>query len=230
MPRPVLLPSALGFLADPTLVFGLLLLALLGVGVELVHPGALVPGIVGLVAGALAIVGLLALPLNLFGLLLVGAAVAFFILDISVPSHGAVSVLGIAAAIAGGWLLFRQPGVSPIALLGLPLGMGALWVIVSGRALEVRHKDFPQTPHELLGLTGIVRERAAPVGLAEVGGELWRVVSRDDSPLDVGSEIEVLAQDGLTLIVRLTGVPVAYFPSPPAEIAGRGRQSGGITQ
>ncbi|MHB8554187.1 MAG: NfeD family protein [Candidatus Dormibacteria bacterium] len=230
MRPPLVLPSALGVLADPTLIYGLLLLALLGVGVELVHPGALVPGIVGLVAGGLAIVGLLATPLNLLGLLLVGAAVALFILDVSVPSHGLVSILGIAASIAGGGLLFRHPGVNPIALLGLPLGMGAIWVIVSGRALEVRHRPFPQLPHELLGLTGVVRKRASPIGLAEVGGELWRIAARDESPLEVGIEIEVLAQDGLTLIVRPTGAPVPYLPSAAAEPAVRSGHPGGIKQ
>ncbi len=223
MSRALTLPAGLEFLADPTLVFGLLLLALLGIGVELVHPGALLPGIVGLLAGAAAIVGLVALPLDPIGLALVGAAVALFILDISIPSHGAVSLLGIIAAIAGGWLLFRSPGVNPIALLGLPLGMGALWVTASGRALAVRHRPFPQTPNELLGMTGVIRERAAPVGLAEVGGELWRTVARDDSTLEVGSQVEVLAQDGFTLIVRLTGLPAPTLSSRPAAAVGRDR-------
>lgn len=223
MTHQLALPAALGFLADPTLVFGLLLLALLGIGVELVHPGALVPGIVGLLAGVAAVVGLVALPLNPIGLVVVGAAVGLFILDISVPSHGTVSLLGIAAAIGGGWLLFRSPGVNLIALLGLPLGMGALWVSASGRALAVRHRPFPQTPNELLGMTGVIRERAAPVGLAEVGGELWRAVARDDSALEVGSEIEVLAQDGFTLIVRLTGLPVPSLSFRPAQAVGGDR-------
>jgi membrane-bound serine protease (ClpP class) len=230
MQAPVLLPPALNFLADPTLVFGLLLLALLGIGVELVHPGALVPGAVGLLAGVAAVIGLISLPLNLIGLWLVGAAVALFILEVSVPSHGAVSVLGIAAAIGGGWLLFRSPGVNPIALLGLPLSMGLLWIAASGRALAVRRKPFSQTPNELLGMPGVIRERAAPVGLVEVGGELWRVVARDDSTLEVGSEIEVLAQDGFTLIVRVTGLPAPSLSSPPTPIVGRGSNPGGIAQ
>jgi membrane-bound serine protease (ClpP class) len=224
--------SALGFLADPNLAFGLLLLALFGIGMELLHPGAIVPGVVGLLAGVLAIAGLLQLPVNWLGLLLVAAAAALFIVDTASPTHGLLSVAGAGAAIAGGWLLFRGPGVDLFVLLALPIGMAAAWVLVRARVLGVRHRPFPLETQDLLGRAAIVLERTSPIGIAQVDGELWRVVDHDDSVLEPGTEVEVVAQMGLTLVVRLRAVPTALEinSASPGPMVGAGAQPGGSMQ
>ncbi len=203
---PAGLSAALVILANPTIAFGLLLLAMLGIGLELVHPGAIVPGVVGLIAGVLAVAGLLGLPLDFLGLLLVAAAAALFMVDTVAPTHGVLTVVGIGAAIAGGVLMFPGRAVAPVALLGLPLGLGGIWVLLSHRALAVRHRPYPRQPQELLGEVGVVKATSGESSLALVDGELWRVISRDGAPVAVGAEVQVLAQDGLTLIVAPTGL------------------------
>lgn len=212
-----LLPSQLNFLADPTLAFGLLLVALLGIGLELMHPGATVPGTVGLLASALAVAALLDLPLNLFGLVLVAAAVGLFVLDITATSHGVLSVAGIAAAVAGGWLLFRAPGVDPVALVAMPVALGVIWLWLSAKALEVRRRSYPALPQELLGLEAKVMQAAGDKAVVRVEGELWSVVERDGHPLPEGSVVEILAQDGLTLIVRRVLAPQASIENAAPE-------------
>ncbi len=201
------LSPPLQFLANPTIAFGLLLLALVGIGLELVHPGALVPGVVGLIAGVLATAGLLGLPLDVLGLLLVEAATALFVIDLVAPTHGVLTLGGIGAAIAGGVLMFRGQGVNPVALVGLPVGFGGIWLVLSRRALAVRHRPYPHQPQELLGEVGVIKEVQEGSALALVDGELWRVVARDGTPMEAGGDIEVLAQDGLTLIVDVIGRP-----------------------
>jgi len=191
------LGSALGVLADPNLAFGLLLLALFGIGMELLHPGAIVPGVVGLLAGVLAIAGLLQLPVNLLGLLLVAAAAALFIVDTASPTHGLLSAAGAGAAIAGGWLLFRGPGVDLVVLLALPIGMASAWVLVRARVLGVRHRPFPLETQDLLGRTAVVRERTSPIGIAQVDGELWRIIDHDDSVLEPGARLRSWPRWGL---------------------------------
>lgn len=214
-----LLPGQLAFLANPTLAFGLILLALVGLGLELLHPGAVVPGTVGLLAGILAVAGLIDLPLNLLGLVLLGAAVALFVVDLGATSHGVLSIAGVAAAGVGGWLLFQGQGVDLVALILLPVGMGAIWMWLSSRALRVRRRPYGAMPQELLGLHGVVirvHEGAAEV---RVAGEVWRVVALGEAPLAIGTEVEVLAQDGLTLIVRpagpVTTPPITRAPGIP---------------
>lgn len=201
------LPVPLQFLANPTVAFGLLLLALVGIGLELIHPGAIVPGVVGLIAGVLAVTGLLGIPLDVLGLLLVAAATALFVVDLVAPTHGVLTVAGVAAAIAGGVLMFAKEPVNPIALFGLPVGLGGIWLVLSRRALAVRRRPYPHQPQELLGEVGVVRETQEGSCLVMVEGELWRAISRNGMPLPVGAEIEVLAQDGLKLIVDVIGLP-----------------------
>lgn len=214
----------LGVLANPTVAFVLVLIALLGVGLEVLHPGALVFGSVGVLAGVLAVAALINLPVNLVGLVVVGAAATLLVVDVSGQSYGVLSLAGVAAAIAGGLLLFRssasETGVNLLVLITVPVVAGAIWVTLSQRALRVRHLPFATSSHELLGLTAVVREGGGePSGIAAVEGELWRVVARDGRPLVIGSEVEVIAQDGLTLIVDpLPG------QSPVSELAvGSGR-------
>ena len=105
-----------GVLANPTLDFVLLLAAMLAIGLEVVHPGTLVFGTLGLVAGSLAIVGLANQPVDWVGLVLVGAAAALLVVDTSLHSHGLISLAGVVAAVAGGLLLYNtstgQGGVS----------------------------------------------------------------------------------------------------------------------
>lgn len=201
-----LLPTQLAFLANPTLAFGLLLVAMVGIGLELLHPGAIVPGTVGLLAGILAVAGLMDLPLNLLGLVLLAAAAALFVVDLGAASHGVLSLAGIGAAAAGGWLLFQDHGVDLVALIMLPLGLGAIWLWLSSRAMRVRRQPYGAVLQELLGLRGVVIRLHEGTAEARVAGEVWRVVARDGDPLEVGMEVEVLAQDGLTLIVRPTGL------------------------
>ncbi|HVC38647.1 MAG TPA: NfeD family protein [Candidatus Dormibacteraeota bacterium] len=207
-----------GLLANPSVTFVLLLSALLALGLEVIHPGTLAFGAFGLVAGAMAIVGLANQQVDWLGLVLVGLAAALLVVDTSLHSHGLISLAGMCAAIAGGLLLYNQApgesGVSLAALVTVPVVLGGVWVTLSQRALRVRHIPFATSTHELLGLTAVVRERADPSGIAAVEGELWRIQSRYGEPVEVGAEVEVIAQEGLTLIVQpLLG------PAPVSEQA-----------
>lgn len=216
----------LAVLANPTVAFVLLLIALLGVGLEAVHPGSIVFGSVGVLAGVLAAVGLLNLPVNLAGVVMVGAAAALLAVDTSGHTHGFLSLAGVGAAIAGGLLLFNgstaATSVNLVVLISVPVVGGMIWLTLSRRALRVRHLPFGPNSHELLGLTAVVREGGAPSAIASVEGELWRVVSRDSEPLQAGTEVVVLAQDGLTLIVEaLPGpMPVGRNSAGPGAVAG----------
>lgn len=216
----------LGLLANPTVAFVLLLVALLGLGLEVIHPGTILFGAVGVVAGVLAVVGLLNLPVDLLGLVLVCSAAALLVVDTSGQSHGLVSLAGVGAAVAGGLLLVRsspaEEGVNLVALITVPVVAGGIWITLSRRALRVRHLPYASSTHELLGLTAVVRERANPNGIAAIEGELWRVATRNGEPLEVGTEVEVMAQDGLTLIVEpLPGqTPVSEEATGPGVSAG----------
>jgi len=54
----------------------------------------------------------------------------------------------------------------------------------------------------MIGLTGEVTEPLTPVGVVRVGGEYWKAKSVGEN-IAVGEEVEILALDGLKLMVRL---------------------------
>src|SRR6476661_3980053 len=82
------LRALLGVIADPNTTYLLLGLGSLGLIFELMHPGAILPGVVGAICVVLAFYGMSVLPVNYAGVALILLAVLFFILEIKVTSYG----------------------------------------------------------------------------------------------------------------------------------------------
>ena len=81
----------LDFLINPNLISLMLSLGVLGLVVELWHPGLIFPATFGILCLAIAFYGLDVLPVNWAGLILIAAAFAFWIAELFVAfSHGAL--------------------------------------------------------------------------------------------------------------------------------------------
>jgi membrane-bound serine protease (ClpP class) len=119
-----LIEQLLLVLTDPNIVFILLAVGVLAIQVELTHPGAWVPGFIGITCLALAIYGLGLLPVNWFGLVFIVTAFVLFLLDIKAPTHGALTAAGVASFIAGALVLFNSPGVPQFQRVSVPLVVG----------------------------------------------------------------------------------------------------------
>ena len=65
---------------------------------------------------------------------------------------------------------------------------------------RVRHQDVQTGVGTLVGATGEVSERLAPVGQIRVRGEVWE--ARSSSDLPPGTRVRVIAVNGLTLEVE----------------------------
>src|SRR6202521_3546693 len=79
-------------IVQPDVVFVLLILGVLGLYTEFTHPGVVLPGVVGGICLVLALYALNFLPVNLAGLFLIVLALAFFILEAKMPSHGVLAL------------------------------------------------------------------------------------------------------------------------------------------
>ena len=79
-PQPVKLIGQAVF--DPNIAYLLMTIGFFAILIELFHPGALVPGVTGVVCLVLAFVGFATLPMNWGGVVLILAAAALFVLDI----------------------------------------------------------------------------------------------------------------------------------------------------
>ena len=194
------------FLAQPTMIFLLLVVGFASIYVEFTHPGAVAPAVIGAVCLLCAAIGLSIVPVNLTGAAIFALGILLIVSEIFVPSFGALGVGGIACIIVGALLLFQTReapglavdrgivGVTAVAFAGVLLGLGTL-------VLRTRRRPVATGREGMIGAVGAVRRALAPRVKVAVLGELWDAVARDGAPLEEGSEVEVVAVDGLRLIV-----------------------------
>jgi membrane-bound serine protease (ClpP class) len=208
------LRGLLGVLADPNVTYLLLGLGWLGLLFELMHPGAVLPGVVGAICLVLGLYGLSVLPVNYAGLALIFLAVVFFILEIKVVSYGMLVVAGVICLVVGSLMLFKSPepalrvSVELIAMLaGFSLLVVGFLVLMSlrARALPVRSGREAML-HEI----GTARSLLDPHGKVFVHGEIWDAVAEEgEAPVAAGEPVEVTAVRNLTLAVRRRQASVA---------------------
>src|SRR5262245_55321420 len=91
----------LGPLLRPELVLLLLGIGMMGLYVELTHPGLIFPGVVGVLCLLLFALAFQYLPMSTVGLLVVALGLVLFVLELKVVSHGLLTVGGIACLVVG---------------------------------------------------------------------------------------------------------------------------------
>jgi membrane-bound serine protease (ClpP class) len=204
-----LIEQLLLILTDSNIVFILLAVGVLALQVELTHPGAWVPGLIGVTCVALAIYGFGLLPVNWFGLIFIITAFALFILDIKAPTHGALTAAGVASFIVGALVLFNSPGVPQFERVSVPLVVGvgiAIGLMFAGiltYALRAQRQPIQTGAARLIGKLGMARSDIGLTGQVQVESELWTAEAAAGSPsIGKGDKIEVVEVKGLRLRVR----------------------------
>jgi len=193
---------ARNLLIDPNLIELFLSLGLIGILVELWHPGLIFPGTVGAISLVLALYGLQVLPVSVAGLLLILLAAAFFAAEPFVMSHGALAVGGGVLFVIGSLILFDPAGPAYEVSLTVVLAIAGTLTVLLGLALTrvVRARRLPAGVglSTLVGEEGIVRRD----GYVVVSGELWHAQSDDGAPLVPGETVTVKGiGEGLELVV-----------------------------
>jgi membrane-bound serine protease (ClpP class) len=189
----------LSTLIDPNIISLLFLAGIVGLGFELFHPGAVIPGAFGLICMITALFGFSVLPLSWGGLILVLFGVALLVIDAHVTSHGALTVSGLVAMAIGFVTLFHNAPApyheNVWLVVGITVVIGLLWAFAMSKALTVRRRPAAVGPQEIIGMEGVVRDDRHVF----VRGELWQAES--EQPLRIGQHVRVDAIDGLTLAV-----------------------------
>ncbi len=204
-----LIEQLLLILTDSNIVFILLSVGVLALQIELSHPGAWIPGFVGVVTLALAIYGLGLLPVNWFGLIFIATAFVLFILDIKAPTHGALTTAGVASFIIGALVLFNSPGVPQFDRVSVPLvvgvgvAIGLMFATILTFALRAQQEPIQMGVETMLGKFGYARSEIGITGQVQVGSELWTAEAYPGSGgISKGDRIEVVEVKGLRLKVR----------------------------
>jgi membrane-bound serine protease (ClpP class) len=193
-------------IVEPDVFFVMLILGVLGLYTEFTHPGMVLPGVVGGICLVMALYAMHFLPVNLAGLLLMGLALAFFILEAKFTSHGVLAVGGIVSMLLGAMFLIRSPltngGVSLGIAVAATLPFALLTVVLMRLVLNSRKWKSTTGKEELIGQEGVaITGLAAGVaGMIRVHGELWQAIS--DQPAEVGATVRVQRIAGLMLHVE----------------------------
>jgi membrane-bound serine protease (ClpP class) len=191
--------------ADPNLVYLLFLLAIIGIGFWVTHPGLVLPGVVGVIAGLLAALSLFNLPINIAGVLLILLAFLLFIIDLKAVTHGVLTTGGIIAMTLGGLFLidtgFLSEGINIPLLLITVLVIAGIFLFILQKVIVARRRPYAAGEESMVGTTGSVREPLNPTGMVFVQGALWQATSTS-GPLPAGTKVRVVAVNGLRLRVE----------------------------
>jgi membrane-bound serine protease (ClpP class) len=209
----------LAYLMNPNIAFLLLAVGALSLYIEFNHPGAVVPGTVGVVFILLAIFALNLLPTRFAALVLILAAFVLFALEAKFATHGVLTIGGIALLTLGGLLLIDSPipemRVHLWTALAVSIPLGFITAFLMTIALRARRNKVVTGSQGLIGETGVAQTALTPQGKVFVHGELWDAASSASVP--AGQLVVVRDVDGLTLQVE--PAPVAQPPRPAAALS-----------
>jgi membrane-bound serine protease (ClpP class) len=197
-------------LTDPNIVFTLLSIGTTALLIEISSPGGWVAGFVGVVCLSLATYGLGILPVNWFGIIFLLTAFVLFILDIKAPTHGALTIAGVASFIVGALVLFNSASVPQFQRVSVPLVisfgvfLGLIFFGILMFALRTIHVPVTMGPQAYIGKIGTAKTSVEEAGgQVQVESELWTAEPLPESEkISKGDRVEVVEIKGLRLKVR----------------------------
>jgi membrane-bound serine protease (ClpP class) len=193
-------------IADPQVAYLLLMLGLLGVVIELLHPGAVLPGVAGGISLLLAFYAFSVLPVSGVGALLLLLGLGLFVAEAFITSHGLLALGGVACFVLGSLLLIETPipsaRVSLAVIAPTAVVLAAVSLLFVQRAWRLRRAKPKSGPEALVGELGELT-----LGIAEsqgegkvfVRGEYWAATS--DAPLPGGARVRIEGVEGIRVRV-----------------------------
>lgn len=190
-------------ITDPTIAFILLTLGINAIIFELSSPGGYAAGILGVICLGLGLYALGVLSVDYTGLLFIALAFVLFIIDVKAPTHGVLTVGGIASFIFGAVLIFQSTSarVPWHLIIALAACTGGFFAFVIAKA--VRAQTWPVTTgaEALIGATAEARTPLNPEGVVFLKGERWNAIA-EEGPIAAGERVTVVGREGFRLRVR----------------------------
>jgi membrane-bound serine protease (ClpP class) len=190
--------KVLSVIANPEIVLLLGIIGLYGLMYEGWNPGAIVPGVVGVICLLLAAYALQVLPVNY------------------APSFGALGLGGIAAFVFGAIMMFDSGipgfGISVGFVIGLAIlaALAIIWLV--GYALKLRKRGAVSGRGSIIGGVGTAMEDFSGEGKIWLEGEAW--AAHSEVPIQKNQQVIVRAMHGLILDVE----PVSETDAGDAQL------------
>jgi membrane-bound serine protease (ClpP class) len=195
----------LGFIIRPEVMLILTMIAIYGIIGEVTNPGAIVPGVAGVIALILVLYASAAMPINMAGFVLIGLAIVLFIAEAFTPTFGLLIAGGAVSFFLGALMLFQDLPESmelswawliPATILTT---LFFLWIVTEG--IRAQFTSSKTGKESMIGKKAEVVEKIDNrKGRVFVNGEYWNAVS--DNTIDEGKICEIVAIEGLTMKVK----------------------------
>jgi len=202
--EPGLRDSILDVITNPNLAYILMMLAMVGIYLELSHPGLILPGVIGAVSLILALYSFQTLPVNYAGLLLILLAVIFFMVEIRVTSYGLLSLAGIICLWLGSMMLFPSPEpalhLSMRVFLPTLVGVSIAFTLIAYIAAKSQLTPIQTGLSGMMGGVGHAATDLDPEGQVFIRGEFWRATSKE--PIKEKEKVRVVGTKQMQLIVE----------------------------
>ena len=194
----------LSIITDPNIAYILLIIAIYGIFFELMNPGAIFPGVTGVLSGVIALYALNMLPFNYAGLLLIILGIAFMAAEVFITGFGILGIGGVLAFSFGSLLLFDADtlgsGVSIPLILAFSLVSLGFFIFVLQFLIRSRSQKAVTGVDEMVGAAAEVLEATDKGYRVRCHGEIWYAES--DSDLQIGQKVRVESLSGLVLHVN----------------------------
>ncbi len=194
----------LNIIANPEIVLLLGLIGLYGLMYEGLNPGAIVPGVVGVICLLLAAYALQVMPVNYVGLALIVVGVGLIVAEAYAPSFGALGIGGIAAFVFGAIIMFDSDipgfGISIAFVLGIAIVFALLLIWLVSYLIRLRKRGGVSGADSIIGGIATALADFSDEGRVWLEGEAWH--ARTDVPIHKDDEVVVRRMDGLILVVE----------------------------
>ncbi|MGN6604872.1 MAG: NfeD family protein [Ginsengibacter sp.] len=199
--------KVLSRLSDPNISYILMMLGFYGLLFELFSPGAIFPGIVGVICLIFAFYSMSSMPVNYAGLALIIFGIILYILEIKIVSHGMLAVGGTASVLLGSLTLFRSSPVQNFVSLSWSVIFSVTAVSALFFLFLISMGVRAQKAKPVLGDNSMIGKIALTAGdldlqgQVKLMGETWNAISLAGK-IAANEKVVIREIKGLTLYVE----------------------------
>lgn len=199
--------KVLSRISDPNIAYIIMMLGFYGLLFELFSPGAIFPGIIGVICLILAFYSMSSMPVNYAGLALIIFGIILYLLEIKVISHGLLAIGGTLSVLLGSMILFRSSPVENFVSLSWSVIFSVtafsvlffLFIVTMG--LRAQRAKPVSGENAMIGQSAVTLTPLDPRGQVSVMGEIWSAVSLSEK-IGIDEKVIVKEINELTLYVQ----------------------------
>ena len=194
----------LSIITNPNIAYILLMIGAYGIFFELMHPGSVYPGVIGLISGVMALYALNLLPFSYAGLLLIFIGIALMIAEVFLSGFGILGIAGVVSFALGSLLLFDADtlgiGISIPLILAFSLSSLAFFILLLRFVLKARKSTVVSGVEEMIGMQIQVISKKGSTYKVLCHGEVWSAKSQNELLPNEISYVESIS--GLILALK----------------------------